>query len=140
QVFLEVELQQRVGMWRVFGQEIAEVLEQQDPVGQGRAIIAAQVEPAERLGTGIPHETRTGGFAVKALVVEHGAAMVGMDDQVDLDAGPEPHGFENALGREDWIGALAAASMPCEPGAVAAAVDMEGIAHAALWWISASSR
>ncbi len=111
------------------GHQPAQVVEQHDPVGNRRPIIAAQVQLPDFVVRGRRHRALSGRFPLKGLVVQHGKTLVGGDHKVNLDAGAEPHGLQNAGTCEHRIARLAAGAMPFEPGTVTIALDIEGIGH-----------
>ncbi len=60
-------------------------------------------------------------------IVQDGETLIGVHDEVDLDTGADPHGFEDARRREFGIGRLAPGPVPLEKGPVTIAFDENGI-------------
>ena len=89
-VLLVVELQQRVGVGAVAGDQRGEVLEQHHLVGDAARRHCRGGGGARSVGGGGgAHRAGAGGLAVERQVVQHGEAVVGVDHEVDLDAGAE---------------------------------------------------
>ena len=110
-VLLVVELEQRLGVERRRRAiRAARSSSSMHRVGDRGAGVVAQVEGPERRRRGVARTgPRAGGLAVEGQVVQDGEAVVGVDDEVDLDAGAERHALEDAAAGEDRVGGAAAA-------------------------------
>ena len=128
-VLLVVELEQRLGMDALAGDQGREILEQHDPVREGRAVAAAQAQGAERRGGRGADGTLAGRLAVEGEVVQDGEAVVGVQDEVDLDAGAGGHALEDAAAGEGRILGAAPGAVPLEEGAATVAAHRDRGGH-----------
>ena len=69
--------------------------------------------------------------------MQDGEAVVGVQDEVDLDAGAGGHAFEDAAAGEGRIAGAPAGAVPLEEGAVAVAGHRDRVGHGgqALRWM-----
>src|SRR5690606_35007996 len=107
----------------------AKVFEQHHFRSDWLAVIIAQVKLSQGCGGCISYPAGASGFPLQRPVMQNGATVIGMNDEIDFDACTEPHRFDDALPRKDRIGSTAAAAVPFEPGFVAVAVDEYRMGH-----------
>ena len=107
-VFLEIELEQGVGMNGALGKQGAKVFEQHYLRIDGQAVIVAQVELTQGGGGCVAHPAGAGGLPLQRPVMQNGAAVIGMNNEIDLDACTEPHRLDDTLAGKDWIVSAAA--------------------------------
>ena len=55
--------------------------------------------------------------------------MIGMDDQIDFDAGAQPHALKNARTGKHRVSGLATGAVPFQPGTMTAPLDVERMGH-----------
>ena len=84
----------------------------------------AQAQAAQVGGSRLAHEPVAVGGSVERQVVEDGEAAVGVDDEVDLDAGADGHGLDDAGGGEGDVVSAPVCPMPLEDGAPAVHDDV----------------
>ncbi len=101
------------------GDQRGEVFEEHHRVVGGLAGVVAEAKGAEGRGGGGADRAVAGGLGVEGEVVQDGEAVVGVEDEVDLDAGARGHALEDAPAGEDRVGGAAAGAVPFQIGAVA---------------------
>ena len=111
------------------GDQRREILEQHHPVRDRVPSLPRRRRVAERAAEAWRDRAGAGRLALERQVVQDGEAVVGMQDEVDLDAGPERHALEDAPAGEDRIGGAAAGAVPLEEGAVAVAGHRDRVGH-----------
>ncbi|MNS82453.1 hypothetical protein D3C72_1161990 [compost metagenome] len=107
----------------------AEVFEQHHLRSDRLAAIVAQVKLTQRSGGCVAHSAGAGGFPFQRPVMQNGAAVIGMNDEIDFDARTKAHRLDDALAGEDRIAGVSAGAMPFEPGPVAVAFDKDRLVH-----------
>ncbi|MNE14351.1 hypothetical protein D3C80_1072290 [compost metagenome] len=110
----------------------AEIFQQQNPVGDRLAVIAAQMELAQGGGGGVAHLALTGRLPLQRQVMHYRETVIAMNDEIDFNTGAKPHRLDDEPSGEDRIGNTATAAMPLDGGAMAIAVKMDGCAHGQL--------
>ena len=132
-VLLVVELQQGAGMRRALRQQRAEILQQHHMVGDRRAVVAAQMQGAQRVGGVVGGGAPAGRFPRDGeVIMEHREAVLAMNHKIDLDPGAQRHAFEDALAGEHRIGRAAPGAVPLEESPVTVAGHPDGIRHQAV--------